>query len=479
MNNMEDKYCGCTEIKSCGCNNPKPCECNKPDICGCDKKTDMECIYYNGPELQPLNINPGTDGNTVVEIINNYLADIEEPEPQPILIKSTGNKTKIYSGLANSFVHEIKSIEGTEGIEISEETDIQAGEYINTKIDKEWLKNYIIYVLLNEIDICDLVSGCSATPPVNDPPITDDVVININHNTTKTINMTDLIYSDPNGDYISAVEITGLVDDYMFDNIQYVSGQEIPTFEIQANKLKFVAENVINAYQSTAQYRVKDSQGAWSNYSDIIVNVAAKIIPILTPVTVSLIRGTSNTEQVNVTYTNGNNYQLVAGTTLYETGIVGQPGYIRLYASTNTTLVPGGGTIPLEIVAYPLAQITGNPSSISYTIDDGAGIINLIYNSIPVNETFTIDTDYMLPITFNISMFTPHMSDLDNDIAEVRINPQVDNLTGYIYNGVPYTGEWIPVANLGNLEFQPVNNTAGYSKTNKWEVKDSQGNISL
>ena len=474
---MENIPCGCNEPKPCGCTNP--CGCNPPEICGCDKKIDLECTYYKGEQLLPLNINKGTDGQTIVKIINDYLSELADPEIEPILIKSTGDRTPIYSGLSNSYIHEIKSIEGTEGIQLTEETDLGEGKYINTKIDKEWLKDYIIHLLINEIDICEIISGCATIPPVNDAPLTEDVVLNIPHNSVETINMSDLIYSDPNGDYITDIEITGNVDDYELDSVQYISGQEIPVFDIQNDKLKFVAQPILTAYQSIVQYRVKDSHGAWSNISNLTINIAEKIIPVFNSTTVALIRGTSNTKSVPVTYSNGSGQVLTAGQILYTTGTVGQPGYIRVYVETTTTLLNGGGQLPLTIVSYPYPTTTGNPASVSYTIDDGTGIINLTYSSIPTNETFTISTNYMEPIVFNTSMFVSHMADLDNDIVDVRINPQVDSLTGYLYNGAPYTGEWINVADLGNLTFQPSNITAGYTKTNKWETRDSLGNISL
>lgn len=474
-------------IKNCNCNEHTHCGCKKPELCGCKTKVDLLCSFYSGTELQPLNIESGTDGNTVIKKINDYLKDLPEVNDEPTFIDNVGGKIEVYKGQnPGTLVHEFKTIQGSEGVIVEDAIgtgNCDNGEYINVKIDKKWIKDYIIYLLINEIDLCELISGCG-TPPINNDPVVTDIVINIPNRSTRVFTEMDFDshYTDPEGDYLASVKTIGNVVDYKLANNPYVSDTEVFLFNVQQGLFKFVAQNTDLAYQSVVQWRAKDSQGNWSNAATLTINVAEKIIPNFAPVTIALIRGISNTKTASVAYTNGNGQTLTAGQTLYTTGTVGQPGYIRAYVQ-NSTVLSSSGTFNIVVTSIPHNTLGGNPAAITYTIDSGVGTINFTYSSIPTNETFTENTDYLDPIFFTPSMFTAHMADLDGDESQVRILPITsagiaESLTGYKLNGSNYTGSWIDITDLGNLEFHPENIIAGYNKTNKWEVKDSQGNIS-
>ena len=98
----------------------------------------------------------------------------------------------------------------------------------------------------------------------------------------------------------------------------------------------------------------------------------------------------------------------------------------------------------------------------------------------PINEDVDLYTDYLTPIPFTLNMIIPFMSDPDGDIVQARINTNTPNdLIGYRLNGFQYVGEWINISDISQLVFHPSDVPNGYNKSNKWEVKDSMGNISV
>lgn len=123
----------------CGCGKSDPCGCNKPILCGCKTKVDLLCTYYSGVHLDPLNIPPGTDGNTVIKIINDYIKEILlNLELDPTVITSVGNGFEVYKGLSDEFRHEIKSVLEGEGIKITEQSDT-----LTVSIDPLWIENNV------------------------------------------------------------------------------------------------------------------------------------------------------------------------------------------------------------------------------------------------------------------------------------------------------------------------------------------------
>lgn len=468
----------------CGCNQHehKPCGCKEPKLCGCDEKVDLLCTQYTGVPLQPLDIEPGTDGNTVIKTINDYLGNLPDSEYEPTFIDNIGGKIEVYKGQnPGTLIHEFKTIQGSEGVIVEDNigtSECNKGEFINVKIDKQWFKDYLLYLLINEIDLCELISGCTVNPPDNDDPVVQNIVFNIANRGTKVFTESDFAYSDPEGDYLASIKAVGIVEDYRLANNQYVSDFEVFIMNVQQGLFKFVAKDTNLAYQSVVQYRAKDSQGNWSNLANLTINVAEKLIPNFSPVTVELVRGISNQKTVTVAYTNGNNQTLSAGQTLYTVGTAGQPGYIRAYVQ-NSLVLQSSGSFNIVVVSIPYSTVSGNPSSVNYTIDSGNGVINFTYSSAPVVIDIDLSTPFNTPIFFTPTMFTSKFTDLDNDVTQVRAMADPDALLGYKLNGVDYTGTWINIADTANLAYYPdVALTNAHTKKNRWQAKDSKGNES-
>lgn len=68
----------------------KKCSCNEPKLCGCKSNLEWLCTYYSGAKLEPLNIEPGTNGNEVLKKINDYLISINPEDPTPATLTSFG-----------------------------------------------------------------------------------------------------------------------------------------------------------------------------------------------------------------------------------------------------------------------------------------------------------------------------------------------------------------------------------------------------
>lgn len=129
---------------NCNCDKHKPCGCKEPEVCGCKTKVDLLCSFYSGQPLQPLNIEPGTDGNSVIKKINDYLKDLPDTDFEPTFIDNVGGKIEVYKGQnPGTLVHEFKTIQGSEGVIVEDAVgtgNCDNGEYINIKIDKNGLK---------------------------------------------------------------------------------------------------------------------------------------------------------------------------------------------------------------------------------------------------------------------------------------------------------------------------------------------------
>ena len=120
----------------------KYCGCSKPVLNGCPSQTDLGCTYYTGDKLDPLNIDKGTNGNSIIKIINDYIKNVlERLEVPPTRISNIGNKVGIYKDLSDQFIHEFKSLSGIEGIIINNTND-----YIEISVDTDWFKEHIIEV---------------------------------------------------------------------------------------------------------------------------------------------------------------------------------------------------------------------------------------------------------------------------------------------------------------------------------------------
>lgn len=145
MYNKCNKPCGCKEIDPCKCKEVDPCGCVDLDVCGCESTFDLLCAFYSGEELSPLAITAGMDGNLVIKIINDYIRDYLTGSFSNTIIESVGDKVAIYKGLSSMNRHQIKSIDGLEGIKV-----VDKGDYVEISIDPEWLSNNVIFENVGE-----------------------------------------------------------------------------------------------------------------------------------------------------------------------------------------------------------------------------------------------------------------------------------------------------------------------------------------
>ena len=233
-------------------------------------------------------------------------------------------------------------------------------------------------------------------------------------------------------------------------------------------------ESYIAAIASRASF----SDPVW--YSDIACIIWSRFfVSIFKPITVELERGVQTIVNVPITYSNANNTLIQAGTVLYTNGIpTGTQGSIKVSVLSTTTL-NNSGTFTVKIEVFPFESLSGNPSSVSYIIDSGIGVINFTYYSKPEVQDINLTTPYNTPINFTPTIFTSKFTDLDGDVTHVRALGTPDSLQGYKLNGADYTGTWIPISETNNLVFNPDPAvTTVVNKTNRWQARDSRNNES-
>jgi len=266
--------------KNCGCHPDINCGCHQPNIAGCRTKVDLLCTEYTGPTLETLEVGKGENANNIFKVINDILGNLPQPEDQQVLIDSVGNAVPVYKGLnPTSFIHEIKSIRGIEGIIVRDRETTECdngGNEINILIDTNWLTNFLNQWILT-VNLCPLVESCLPQPTHN--PATTNIVKSLDNRVTYTFTNSDFLthYSDSQGHLLKSITLTGDTTGYTYNNSVYASGTEILISDIAAGKLNYVSNNVDAQYTKTTSYSAKDSLDNVSNNSSIIITVAEKI----------------------------------------------------------------------------------------------------------------------------------------------------------------------------------------------------------
>lgn len=474
--------------KPCGCKESKvPCGCEEPQVCGCATKQDLLCSFYSGVALNPIGIEPGMDGNTIIRMLVKYFEDeIADIQIDPTVIKSIGGKIDIYKGLSDAFVHEIKSIQGqpnggviVENVQATPNDCNDKGDYINVKIDVAWLTDFL-NEWIKTVDLCALTAHCGGQP-IQTPTVTD-IPFSIANRATKTFTLSDFTshYTDPQSDPLASVRLTGNVTGYKLNGVAYVANTEITAANLTAGQLTYTGNNIDTAYTYTTPYQAKDSQGNWSNTANLIATVAAKQFVVFSPTGVSLIRSVSNSKTATVNYSNGTGQILTTGQILYITGTPGNLGYLQISVQSGTTL-NGSGSFTIIVDSIPTATQTNQ--SVNYTIDGSTGTVSLTYNSNPETSDVLISLVNRGTHDFTTAEFVAAYFDYDGDnLTEIRAT---SNVSGYEYdangtsNYVPYVvNTWIPVNNIARLRYVADNQNAAYTKVTPWQGKDAQGNIS-
>lgn len=466
------------------CHSHEPCGCNQPNIIGCKDKPDLICTLYTSDNLLPSNIKKGDNGESVIKKINDYLEvldnKIDTIELGETLIESIGEGIPIYNGISPQLIHQIRSIKGTEGVKIEAITEPSTGcgqdsIYIKASIDTVWLTQFLNQ-WINSINLCPLVQNCCGTSPVEHDPVTTDITKSINNRSSVNITESDFQshYTDADGHPLTSVILTGQVDGYTLNNIPISTDQEITLFDIQTGTLKYTADNVDNTYVKTISYKAKDSSGALSNISFIIINVAAKQFITFSTPTLSLIREISNTKSSVINFSNGSGQNMPNGYIFVSQGTIGQPGYLKITSTSQVTL-NSSGTIPIQVVSIPTSTQANQTKQ--YTFDGSNGNINLIYNSNPSTQDIIINIPNRGSHSFTSQEFLNAYFDYDGDtLTEIRAMVPV---VGMKLNGVDYiAGTWIPINNTTQLSFTGANQNAAYQQITPWQAKDSQGNIS-
>lgn len=472
MNNKYKMY-----KKNCGCHPDINCGCHQPNIAGCRTKVDLLCTEYTGPTLETLEVGKGENANNIFKIINDILANLPQPEDQQVLIESVGNAVPVYKGLNPvSFIHEIKSIRGIDGIIVRdrESNDCDnGGNEIDVLIDTNWLTNFLNQWILT-VNLCPLIESCN--PQTTHNPATTNIIKSLDNRATYTFTNSDFLthYTDSQGHPLKSVTLTGDTTGYTYNNSVYASGTEILISDITTGKLKYVSNNVDAQYTKTTTYSAKDSLDNVSNNSSIIITVAEKVFLVFSTPTVNLIRSVSNSKTANIGFTNGTGQVISNGTVLVNQGTVGQPGYLKI-TTTSTVTAGSSGNIPISVSSIPSG--TQANQTVNYTLDGSNGSINLTYNSNPVTSDIVINLPHLGSHTFTTAEFVAHYTDFDSDnLVEIKAESPVNN---YKYNGAPYVaGTWIPVNNVNQLTYTANNQITAYSQTTPWYAKDSQGNIS-
>lgn len=97
------------------------CGCKEIEFCGCKTKLDLLCSTYTGDTLEKLGIKKGTDGNTVIKIINDYLEKADEPNP--VIIENVGTGIGLFKEFSEIYTQDFKTIVAGQGINITEQTN--------------------------------------------------------------------------------------------------------------------------------------------------------------------------------------------------------------------------------------------------------------------------------------------------------------------------------------------------------------------
>jgi hypothetical protein len=429
----------------------------------------------------PLNIQKGDTGEVIVKKINEFIKNlVDSMEIDPTLIESIGGKIPIYNGLSPAMVHEIKSIQGqpnggviVENIAGTQSNCAGATDYINVRIDEDWLTDFLNQWILT-VDLCPLIEGCIPDPEHN--PAVTSIIKSINNRATYVFTETDFQshFTDSQGHTLASITISGSTTGYMYNGSPLTAGTVIPITEIATGALSYVSDDVDTLYTKTVPYLAKDSIGASSNNSTIVINVAAKVFLVFNTPTVSLKREVSNTKTSAITYSNGSGQIIPNGHIFVNQGTVGQPGYLKISTTSQVTLM-GSGSIPIQVESLPTA--TQADQTVPFLYDGSNGGVNLTYNSNPVTEDVIVDIPNRGSHTFTTAEFLAKYTDFDGDVM-TEIMAQ-GNVTNYLFNGVPYTsGTWIPVNDIDLLTYTGADQNTAYQQSTPWFAKDAQGNIS-
>lgn len=105
-----------------------------------------------------------------------------------------------------------------------------------------------------------------SVPQVNNPPIADDITIDLNNRENKILHIGIFLnhFSDIDGDTLAAVIIEGNTSRYTLNGNPIISGTQIPRVLIESNQLVFNAPDTNNYTEDSTIWKAVDSAGSIS-----------------------------------------------------------------------------------------------------------------------------------------------------------------------------------------------------------------------
>ena len=408
----------------------KYCGCSKPVLNGCPSQTDLGCTYYTGDKLDPLNIDKGTNGNSIIKIINDYIKNVlEKLEVPPTRISNIGNKVGIYKDLSDQFIHEFKSLSGIEGIIINSTND-----YIEISVDTEWLLDNIILLFNNQtfkvflesylqtmfstvnfqqffaeyisnlmtsnkIDICNIIKSCEDT---HSPTLSSNITYTIGNRSSVNLLQTDFtnIYSDE----LNHLPVNIKIKEGNYNNVLY-NGSPITTDMLipisNVNMITFTGENIDTPYTQQFGFSIVNDNNEETLVRNVVLNVLQKAdtyadcVELGTGVNYSdsIIKDYIYTGQSSKTIKVVNNCStsfILNSQTLFSESTVGS----NFVASIGSTTIPGNTTV--DVPVYYNGSYKGDLLSLNYVITINGTTANYNINVIipdvaPVTQDNTIN----------------------------------------------------------------------------------------
>lgn len=478
----------------------KYCGCSKPVLNGCPSQTDLGCTYYTGDKLDPLNIDKGTNGNSIIKIINDYIKNVlERLEVPPTRISNIGNKVGIYKDLSDQFIHEFKSLSGIEGIIINNTND-----YIEISVDTEWLldnimllfnnqdfKNFFVeynknvfetniwkvflesylqtmfstinfqqffaeyisnLMTSNKIDICNIIGGCNIDCNCTDthlPTLSSNITYTINNRSPINLLQTDFtnIYSDELNHLPVNIKIKG----GNYDNVLY-NGSPITTNMLipisNANMITFTGKNIDTSYTQLFEFSIVNNNNEETITRNVVLNVLQKAdtyadcIKLGTGVNYSdsIIKDYVYTGQSSKTIKVVNNCStsfVLNAQTIFSEAAEGS----NFVASIGSTTIPGNTTV--DVPVYYNGSYKGSSLSLNYTITINGTTANYTINVI-IPDVAPVTQDSIIELSNRenkiISSADLIYSDLNGDpITNVRFIGG----TSRLFTDLGYTTQYI------------------------------------
>ena len=488
----------------------KYCGCSKPVLNGCPSQTDLGCTYYTGDKLDPLNIDKGTNGNSIIKIINDYIKNVlERLEVPPTRISNIGNKVGIYKDLSDQFIHEFKSLSGIEGIIINSTND-----YIEISVDTDWLLDNIILLFNNQtfkdffveynknvfetniwkvflesylqtmfstvnfqqffaeyisnlmtsnkIDICNIIESCAIDCNCEDthsPTLSSNITYTIGNRSSINLLQTDFtnIYSDE----LNHLPVNIKIKEGNYNNVSY-NGSPITTGMLipisNANMITFTGENIDTSYTQQFGFSIVNNNNEETSVRYIVLNVLQKedtyadCIKLRTGVNYSdsIIKDYVYTGQSSKTIKVVNNCStpfVLNSQNLFSESTEGS----NFVASIGSTTIPGNTTV--DVPVYYNGSYKGSLLSLNYTITINGTTANYNLNVIiPDVAPVTQDNTINLANRTNTTVTSSNLiySDPNSDpVTNVRFFGDVSKL---------YTDSGYTIQYVANTEL-PINFT--------------------